>query len=441
MLETGASVDLEVDRDEAPDGTPLRFSVWSIPVEQRSRLEPLGTEARLIASFQHDRSLLPAPHLTESVRVATGEVARETLEEIRGGDWTRAELIGTWEDIVPAGSTLELAIEPPGRRSEPAGASPSIGIAVSMPPVHGDDQPLLVGVSCERYQSLPSFEARQSAIDERAPSDTVGQREVVVLQGGLQPGGTPAVALFPKSLVFGTPTALLFAVEPLLPPSTDDELASFASQLAFARQRLSTETDLPLPPFDENTLAGWRSTREALSWPDRWRETLVYIAANTGASLARDLCLLAPDALLEPLAEGLRKLPAEQLGGSMGRLGWHLEQLAMQALIEVAETDAWEPQYDAILVRRLGAAGRDISAIGELMANAKGLETFQRDVIDENWLRLESSSPADRMRAYDWLKRLGQAPADYDPLSDRAARRAALRAAMTAVNAEADEGK
>jgi hypothetical protein len=51
-------------------------------------------------------------------------------------------------------------------------------------------------------------------------------------------------------------------------------------------------------------------------------------------------------------------------------------------------------------------------------------------VIAENLSYLEDASPSARVRAYDWLRTRGRAPAGYDPLGTIKERRNALDAAL-----------
>jgi hypothetical protein len=48
----------------------------------------------------------------------------------------------------------------------------------------------------------------------------------------------------------------------------------------------------------------------------------------------------------------------------------------------------------------------------------------------ENLVALEDSSPAARVRAFDWLAARAKAPRDFDPLGPAGQRRAALDKAM-----------
>jgi hypothetical protein len=51
---------------------------------------------------------------------------------------------------------------------------------------------------------------------------------------------------------------------------------------------------------------------------------------------------------------------------------------------------------------------------------------FENRIMAENIIFLEDNSPASRVRAYDWLKARGKAPAGFDPLGPARERRIAL---------------
>jgi len=75
---------------------------------------------------------------------------------------------------------------------------------------------------------------------------------------------------------------------------------------------------------------------------------------------------------------------------------------------------------------RFGEVGLDPSTVAELATASGSREDFQTRLQAEHILLLEDTSPAARVRAFDWMRANGVAPADYDPLGSRAARRAAI---------------
>jgi hypothetical protein len=80
----------------------------------------------------------------------------------------------------------------------------------------------------------------------------------------------------------------------------------------------------------------------------------------------------------------------------------------------------------SILTVRTGQAGRSSGTLEEALSNASSQQDMSNRLAAENYIFLEDSSPAARVRAYDWLTMNHLAPAGYDPLGLPQDRRAAL---------------
>ena len=70
--------------------------------------------------------------------------------------------------------------------------------------------------------------------------------------------------------------------------------------------------------------------------------------------------------------------------------------------------------------------------MAEVLKGAGSAADLRTRLLAENFIQLEDSSPAARVRACDWLAARGIAPAGYDPLGPPKARREALERALTA---------
>ena len=87
-------------------------------------------------------------------------------------------------------------------------------------------------------------------------------------------------------------------------------------------------------------------------------------------------------------------------------------------------------ELSAILTLHAGEAGRHAGALDEAIRTSATREQFNLRLIAENYIYLEDSSPASRVRAFDWLFAQGRSPAGYDPLGPAKDRRAALERAL-----------
>jgi len=77
-------------------------------------------------------------------------------------------------------------------------------------------------------------------------------------------------------------------------------------------------------------------------------------------------------------------------------------------------------------VRRAGELGRYPDMVLEVLAASTAPADLEQRFLAENLIFLEDAHPAARVRAYDWLRARGAAPAGYDPLATREERRSAL---------------
>jgi hypothetical protein len=158
------------------------------------------------------------------------------------------------------------------------------------------------------------------------------------------------------------------------------------------------------------------------------RGTLQYLAASTGAQLARDIALSAEPEIVDALARALLAAGSEHatVGETTAALGALLERHAYLLLLDDAGLEDVPPGREALLALHAGEVGRDGALLEELLSDSPSLSTLAARITSENVTFLDHGSPASRVRAYDWLAARGREPAGYDPLATRDARRQAL---------------
>lgn len=83
-----------------------------------------------------------------------------------------------------------------------------------------------------------------------------------------------------------------------------------------------------------------------------------------------------------------------------------------------------------MLTIHAGEVGRHPATMQDVLKSAADQDSMIVRVTSENLLFLEDSSPASRVRAFEWLSTRGLAPAGYDPLGPARQRRAALERAL-----------
>jgi hypothetical protein len=69
--------------------------------------------------------------------------------------------------------------------------------------------------------------------------------------------------------------------------------------------------------------------------------------------------------------------------------------------------------------------------VDEVMRGAGTRQQLEQKLVSENFIYLQDSSPAYRVRAFQWLAVKNLAPRGFDPLDDPKKRREALDAALS----------
>jgi hypothetical protein len=161
---------------------------------------------------------------------------------------------------------------------------------------------------------------------------------------------------------------------------------------------------------------------------EQLRAPLLYLARVGEAPLTEDLALGADLACLQAWVQGL---PKEALNdqSTVQYIVWQVECAAWYSLSSRAQRGELPMGLEATLLRHAGEAARYPSGLAEGAPRALSQEAWLEHLVAENLLFLEDSNMSARVRAFDWLQRREVAPAGFDPLATREARRAALKAA------------
>jgi hypothetical protein len=140
--------------------------------------------------------------------------------------------------------------------------------------------------------------------------------------------------------------------------------------------------------------------------------------------------LAANDTVLSDLAGAVsRAVAAAPAAVDRPSVGWILERTTLQMLMQIQSGGKMPPELAAILAERAGQAGRNTGTLQEVLSNATSRQDMENRLAAENYIFLEDSSPAARVRAFDWLAAGHLAPPGYKPLAPAKERRAALEKA------------
>ncbi len=463
----------ELDADPA---RALRVRVRIVALERMPAVSwtPLSSRSRFVADLLGTDPLVGTPELLAGARFATGDEATGALERWDAGEAGRTVEVAALDETLPLGATAALGLLGAEQVENPldwldevpdgepvrkavqvlvgnAAAGPGVAFLIEdvqpgwWRPVEEEQD---VASALAAAQSAEAGDDAAAAEPEPAPAPPdarrVLRREIVLLDVAPRPGEGPLLVLVPRIYRKGEVEAFACVVTVDAPADDAEALAALAERLGALRA--AGEERARSEPYTEAQLTALRRTSalEALATPGTRREALLFYAQGLGTPLADDLALAGTDALLGAYAAAVLAAfdeldePALALLADDAALAWHFESAAYRLLADRASRGELEPELAALLVRHAGEAGRFPGSIEDAIAAARGVPDLERRFAEENRIFLEDSSPAARVRAYDWLELRGEAPAGYDPLADRDARRAALRALEDA-EAETEE--
>jgi hypothetical protein len=416
--------------DSSRAETAIAATVKLVALEQplpADLLKPIDPDVRLIVSDRDPASVAPVLRLTRGSRwTANGEQVGQLESKLSSGALGRAADMGVTELAVPPGATAVVrALD-----SKATNADSLRGVELLF-----------------RAEPSPAHHQLQLSL---AIEDGPNGRELAVLKSIAVGGSTNMALAIPFRYSDGrtqTVVALIQASPADDSPGVQAALARCAADLATSA---SAATERPTT-LALNTAAwpSYQAALQAMDEPGFRRASLIYLATETGAEVCEDCALVADDAALAQLAQQAHERVSATAAATQPTsesLGWTLDTAALSLMGQLQSDDKLPPELQSVLLRHAGQAALGVGAVQELLASAKGRSDFEQRVQAENLVALEDSSPAARVRAFDWLTARGKAPADYDPLGPPNQRRAALNKAMdemaaqTAVPAAAGTG-
>jgi hypothetical protein len=351
---------------------------------------PAASRARLVVARRgHDRPLLAAARATERVRIGLGKRERGIfLEALRNRRWGRRVRLGTLRGALTSGLTSMFSVR------SAAG---------------------LVRVQVHRGAADLALVAKDVQV-----ALVAGAAEACLVESEREGEVHVLTAVFPSPFPDGTGEALAAVVE-ISPPPTgstkrDAHREAVARSIEDAARAAADRTGLE--PIEVPVWTGLADALAGLDSPSTRRGALAYLARETGASFAEDLALSAPEAVVSDVAE---RVAGAERPDAPSALGFLIEHAAFRAAC--AATEAGDARCEALLLTRAGEVGRHPALLEELLGKAGHVEDLGALLVRENLVFLTDSSPAARVRAYDWLALNGPVPDGYDPLGPRDERR------------------
>jgi hypothetical protein len=404
----------------------LSVHVTFIALENRptTSFTPVGSRAVFFSSTRGGSAVMSDAELTRGATIADLGFAQDLPAMLRAQKAGRTRTMTVLTGSLPPGITADfsaldpdLTVDPvtgaPTRRSleilvsrsTNIAASPQIALVVKDVVILKDSG---VGLRTEKALfDLPPADQTNTALVIPFRFDTAASKAVAVLVQ-ISPGNADAPHV----------------------AATTDCLKQVSSQIATSQPVIATG--------EANASSTVASAVQSLSPISGRRSSLAFLADQTGASLCEDLAMEADDAVLLQLVHDIQqKVSTSQASEPDPQVGWLLDHTALQLLAKLSDdaangTGKISNELVAILTTHTGEVGRHSSSLDELLRGLSSRPELDNRLLAENTIFLEDSSPASRVRAFDWLSARHHAPEGYDPLAPGKARREALeRAAGT----------
>jgi len=448
-----------------PAAVALRCSAWWLERAPRESTEPLTSHARLVLAPLAAEPFRVLSSLAPDARHADAAASARWLstEAAPADGEPSARELGRFDLVLLPDQIARIELREPRERA--------VFAALELALVESGEPRAMLELVRPRPGTSP---ARERLLLERlfAPEEA-------------------RCALFAPLELDDTPGwGFAFALEGGL--ALDEGQARAAERIARAAAKTPRVARADEDPSERAASALRAAALEGLASPSQRRHALLALADQAQAPFARELARSAERELLASWAERVQALRAEEL--TPAELAWEFERSAWRTALEHgvasdpardagagtagaaspaarsrgaeargaaganapgrdlsgggrsarAAADAPSAEQPAsdqaaaalgLLLRHAGEAARVEGLLADLLDSCSELAELHARLLEENLYALEDSSPAARVRAYDWLGLRGMQPPGYDPLAGRDARREALLAAERAERA------
>lgn len=404
-------------------------------------LEPIGAQSALVVASRGGTPVPSYSQLTRGARAGSVTDSNSFIASLGNGQPISAMEPILLQGALPNGATLTFRFADPVELKDPAtGQTTHRLVEIDLCRVSGADpakadQALQIGLAVQSMISLgkPGTESEDHSEASTGHDSPVLQRELAILNRPLKDGKDLSAVITP--FAFDKTGAVAAIIE--VRPGTSDPLTELVyTDSVFSANRAATQASKRL--LDANGInaetAGLRAALESLSRPGSPRAALVYLCDQTAAPTCGDMALVADETTLARLSAAVHTKADSAGAVEKQPLGWILEQSAYEIMTQLSTDGKIPPELSSVLTVHAGEAGRHADALSEALRGSTSTPDLVSRVVTQNYIFLEDSSPAARVRAFDWLGAIGRAPAGYDPLSTARQRRAALEKALTSAS-------
>jgi hypothetical protein len=369
-------------------------------------LQPILSQATLITAPQSADPFLAAGQLSRGAQIVAGDQIDAFLSDVEQGKYGQRATIATSDAALPRDVTTTFALSDDARRVE-------LGLHRLAPTTTPTTAPSDV---IELSLGLESGDA---------------QPERLLLDPKPMPPPARFAVVIPSQFWSPPVKAIVAIVELTQPTDTPEHVKAVAACVEQLRGAPGAGTSAALPT-PAPAWGGLTTALRAMERPEGARVAMVYLAGETQATVLGDVALVAPDPVLAELSAHIRQRAGSNAGSATqpSQLGWMLDVATLEQLAAMQSAEKLPVELAGVLARVAGEAARNAGSLEEL-TKVNGREQFEARLIAENFTYLEDASPSARVRAYDWLKTRGRAPANYDPLGSAKERAAAIDEALT----------
>ena len=436
---------------DLPGALDVRVTLVALERAGREALSSLTSSSRLIVVTRSGVPVRASSRLVQAAGIADGDVGaglRGRIEETGTSAFGRTAVIGALRAATPPGATARMIVAEPTEVVNGLGRPARRHIELMFHRVD-EKSPLQVAVVMEDLLAPPApiidttpneKKTEGDRTDKAAPEPATPSeppaplREMVVLDRPAFADHDSFVLMLPFQFDKTGGQVVAALVDLDLGGAADAAKAElYAKCMADLRSASALAATRPyLEPLDSPEWPGLSAALDSMGAPGTPRQAMVFLGVSTGVEVFEDFALVADDDLRRALAAKIyAKLGAPSQVRTKAALAWVLENATFELFSERSASATLPEELSAVLARHAGEAGRHPGALDDALKTAKNENEFNLRLIAENYIYLEDSSPASRVRAFDWLQARGQAPATYDPLAPPKLRRAALEKALT----------
>jgi hypothetical protein len=405
-----------------PAATPsdsLSVQVTFIALENvpATNYPPVGSRAVFVSSTGAGNAVLPAAELTRPATIADLKSADGLAADLTNGHAGRTTPMHRFTAALPPGVTATFAALDPVQLMDLVTGQPtrrSLQVMVSRPAVPaGRPQIALVLKDVLRLKKDRLDLRTELALFDLPPGD---------------PTHTAMIVPFHFDDAQSKAVAVMVEISP-----GNAETAHVAATADCLKQLAAPAATQPAPATGEaNPWSTVTAAVQSLTGVAGRRSSLAFLADQTGASLCEDLAMEADDAVLTQLVKNIQaKVAAHSLPTNDSNVGWLLDHTALELLAKISNdaangTTPMPAELTSVLTTHTGEVGRHPSSLDDVLRGLSTRAELDNRLLAQNLIFLEDSSPASRVRAFDWLNSRHHAPAGYDPLGPVKARREAI---------------